>query len=120
MNRFLDKILNYINENYDVNAIKKSRYSYNYNIYISTEKYDLNIGISQTKDDCYLFGKSDYYLSFDYDANKKYKTELCYHSGGYIDTFNVEDFSNIDKFLSRWLQKKEFKQTTIFDFITEE
>lgn len=103
MDRFLNKILNYINENYDVNAIMSD----DYNIYIPTEKYDLNIEISKTEADCYLFGKSDYCLSFGYDANKKYRKELQYHGGGYMDAFNEEDFSNIDKFLSRWLQKRD-------------
>lgn len=120
MKEFIQNVLLYINNNYEVNAIIQPRYLYENNIYIATEKYDLNIGIGKVREGHYLFGECDYYISFDFEANKKYRSELNWHSGGYSDQYDENNFSNIDTFLNRWCKKREYMQTTIFDFIEEE
>ncbi len=112
-------LFKYINDNYDVYAEIKPRFLYENNIYIKTEKYDLNISIGKPDEKHYLFGKCDYYISFDYKANKKYRSELCWHGGGSHESYNEKDFSNVDKFLSKWLVKKDTKQFTIFDYEKE-
>ncbi len=112
-------LFKYINDNYDVYAEIKPRFLYENNIYIKTEKYDLNISIGKPDEKHYLFGKCDYYISFDYEANKKYRSELCWHGGGYDDIFNENNFSNVDKFLNRWLEKRNTRQLNIFDCIKE-
>lgn len=117
MSEKINKLFQYINSNYNVNAEIKPRYLYEHNIYIVTEKYDLNIGIGEVYKKHYLFGKCNYYISFNYEANKKYRTELNWEGGGYSDCYNEQDFSNVDTFLNKWCEKKNCKQLTIFDLL---
>ncbi len=112
-------LFKYINNNYDVKAELKPRLFYDNNIYIKTKKYDLNLGIEKVDKKHYLYGKCEFYLSLDFEVNKKYRNELNYHSGGSHESYNEKDFSNVDKFLSKWLVKKDTKQFTIFDYIKE-
>lgn len=112
-------LFKYINDNYDVYAEIKPRFLYENNIYIKTEKYDVNIGVEKVQEKHYLFGKCEYYIDFDYEANKKYRNELNWHGGGYDDIFNENNFFNVDKFLSKWLEKKNTKQFDIFDYEKE-
>ena len=120
MNDELNKIIAYINKNYDVKAIKKERFLYKNNVYIAAKKYDLNIGIDkpESNERHFLSGKTKYYLAFDAEANKKYRSKLCWHGTGYHDKYNENDYSNINEFLERFgCQKKDKEQLTIFDLI---
>lgn len=112
-------LFDYINSNYDVIAEIKPRFLYENNIYIATKKYDLNIAIEKPSKEHYLFKKCEYCLFLNYEANKKYRAELHYHGGGHSEAFNENDFSNIDKFLSEWVEKKNIIQTDIFDYIKD-
>lgn len=113
--KYINQILNYIKDNFEDEAIIKPRYLYDNNIYIASKKYDLNISIEKTTKDNYLYGKSEYCLHFDYDANKKYRVEEMYCGGDHCDPFNEKDFSCIDSFLKEFCKRKTFKQMTIFD-----
>ncbi len=117
MEQIINKILNYINKNYQVNAIIKTKFNNKYNIFVETQKYDLNITLKKAYKGHYLFGKVEYVLSFNFEANKKHRTELSYHGGGHSDGYYENDFTNIDNFLNRFCEKKKYEQTTIFDFL---
>lgn len=116
MKQILKKILNYINQTYDVEAEIVPRFDCQDNIYIKTKQYDLNIEVEQPGEDHYLYGKSEYVLNFDYEANKKYRTELQYHSGSWSEAYNDNDYSNIDEFLEEFCKKRKYKQMSIFDY----
>ena len=117
----LNKILYYINENYEEQAIIRPDISeYPYNIYISAKKYDLEISIKIPKEDHYLYGKCNYVLYFDYKANKKYRNELNWHGGGSSEKYNEIDYSNIAEFLDEYCTRSKNKQMTIFDYLDKE
>lgn len=121
MKTIIKEIKKYIEENYNIKTELKEFYESKNNIYINAEKYDLNIGIAATDKNHYLYGKCDYYLIFDYEANKKYKNELNWHGGGFHDKYEPNNYSNIDKFLNKFIVKKLIqKQMTIFDFLPKE
>lgn len=116
VNTILNNILNYIVQNYDVEAEIKPDCLCKDNIYVKTKKYDLNINVKKPGKHHFLYNKSEYCLSFDYEANKKYRTELCWHNGGYDSKYNENDYTNIDDFLKDFCDKKLFREMTIFDF----
>ena len=70
----INKILNYINENYEDQAeIKTNILGNKYNIYVYSEIYDLEISLKKPEKDHYLFGKCKYCIDLDYETNKKIK-----------------------------------------------
>ncbi len=112
----LNKILSYINENYEEQAIiRPNVLNYPYTIYIPSKKYDLEIKLIIPGKKHYLYGKCQYALSFGFNANKKYKSELDYHGGGYSEEYKENNYSNIDKFLSEFCSQRKYKQMNLFD-----
>ncbi len=117
----LKKIQTYISNNYDVpneltNRLMEWGNEANKTILVKTTKYDLEICLGVPGDDHFLKGISEYYVSLDYNANKKYRTELEWNGGGCHDKYNPNDYSNIDKFIQRFCDRQNFKQMTIFEF----
>ena len=82
---------------------------------LKAKKYDIKIGIKKPSERHFLYRKSEYVLEFDFNANKKYQTELCYHGGGWDDEYNEDNYNNIDEFLSEWFIKPNEKQLSLFD-----
>lgn len=119
------KIQSYINRNYDVpnelinNFTKRENESQKL-LLIKTTKYDLKILLGIPEDNHFLKGISDFYIGLDYNANKKYRTELGYQGGGYHDKYNLKDYSNIDEFIQKFCNKREYKQISIFDIERED
>lgn len=117
MKEKLYEIKEYIANTYDISAEISPSFLYEHNLLIKAKKYDINISICETKEDHYLYGKYEFVLFFDYEANKKYRNELNCHGGGYSDGYDEKDYSNIDKFLNHWFEIKKEKQLTIFDYV---
>lgn len=108
----LDEVKYYIENNYSITVEKTMDCLKKLQLLMKDKKYDITIQIHQPSEDHYLYGKCKYVLDCTYEANKKYKSELCYHSGGYSCEYTNE---NIDRFLNRWFKKNREKQLTIFD-----
>ena len=116
MKNELQKILSYINENYEEKGIVKPDCLGNENnIYIASKKYDLNILIEEPNEGHYLYKKCKYCISLDYNANKKYRSELDWHGGGGCYEYNENDYSNVKEFLDEFCERKKCKQVSIFD-----
>lgn len=120
----LKKIQSYINRNYDVpneliNSLIKCENESSKCILVKTTKYDLEILLGIPEDNHFLKGISDFYISLDYNANKKYRTELGYRGGGYHEKYNPNDYSNIDVFIQKFCNKREYEQISIFDIERE-
>lgn len=109
-----NKIKEYIENSYKIKCDVLKSNIHDYILKFESEKYDLEIALEKADNKHYLFGKSELVLYYNYDANKKNRTQLGCHGGGYSDGYNKKDYSNIDIFLKRWLIKKE-QQITIFD-----
>lgn len=110
---YINILLEYIKSHYEDLVALNPEFNNEFNILVTSEKYDLNISISKTYEGHYLFGKSEYCIDFDYNANKKYKTILGYHGGGWSEPFDINDFSNVDNFLNEYCKKKEYEQLSI-------
>lgn len=108
----LNIVKEYILNNYKIDSIIKECFTYKYKLIIKHKKYDLEIHITDATDDNYLNDKKG--IGFNYQANKRYNSELNYHGGGYLVEY--KNFDEIDKFLSNFGYKKE-KQISIFDLI---
>lgn len=110
---YINILLEYIKAHYEDPAILKPEFNNEFNILISSEKYDLNISISKPDEEHYLFGKSEYCIDFDFEANRKYRTILSYHGGGCSEPFDLNDFSNVDNFLNEYCKNKEYEKLSM-------
>lgn len=111
----INKILNYINENYEDRAeIKPNIFGDKCNICIYSEKYDLEILLKEPEKNHYLFGKCKYCIDLDYETNKKYGKNN-YHGGGGSYEYNSNDYSNIKSFLDDFCKPRKYKQINLFD-----
>lgn len=117
MKNELNKIKKYIEDNYGVVAEISPTFLFKNNLLLKTEKYDINISLCKAEENHYLYGKYKTVLFFDYEANKKYQSELCFHGGGCSKGYDKNDYSNIEQFLNHWFEKSTEKQFTIFDYI---
>lgn len=117
MKDILNKIKKCIEETYSITTEISPKYLHKYNILIKSQKYDINISVCQAKESHYLYGKYKFVLFFDYEANKKYRSELNFHCGGYSGGYDENNYSNIKKFLNHWFEEKKEKQLSIFDYL---
>ena len=113
---FFNKIRKFIEDTYNIKTELVPNYLYKNNILIKTAKYDINISFCETEKDHFCYGKYKFVLFFNYEANKKYQSELNYHGGGYSVGYDDNNYSNIEKFLNHWFQKKKNRQMSIFDY----
>lgn len=118
MNEFeqeLSSIQNYIEKHYQIETEIKLDYVDRKVLYIYTKKYDLELRITDKKEENYL--NESYGLSLVYNANKKYRSELSYHGGGRLEKYTFGDYKIIDVFLEEFeISKIEENQMTIFDY----
>lgn len=110
----LKEIKEYIENNYDIVCEETLNCRKIPQLLMKDKKYDVTIKVEKPDSNHYLYGKCDYVIDCNYDANKKHGTELCWHGGGYSCEYTHE---NIDKFLNNWFDKKKEKQLSIFDVI---
>ena len=114
----LNKIKKHIDDNYDVQSEVRKSYLNEYMLIVAANKYDIKIQISYPNLNSYI--PNDYGLYLGYDANKKYRSELCYAGGGHMIKYVPNEYSEIDSYLENEkfdIKKKAEKQTSIFDFI---
>lgn len=115
MKEELYKIKSYIENSYNISIEELKDEFYDHALLIRVKKYDLIISLEEPSIEHFLNGKCKYVLNFDYEANKKYRSELCCHGGGYADIYSEHDYSNIEKFLDEYCIRKSKKQLSIFD-----
>lgn len=125
MNKIIEEellnIQRYIEKNYQLKTEIKEKKIICDNLkflYIYTEKYDLIIRVADKTEENYLIDQ--YGISFWYEANKKYRSELSYCGGGRLEKYAFREYKIIDDFLEKFEVAKKENQTTIFDFIEEE
>lgn len=118
MNELEQELLNiqkYIENNYEIKTEIKLDYDNGKILYIYAKKYDLELRVTDKTEENYLNGS--YGLSLDYNANKKYRSELNYHGGGRLEKYTFGDCKIIDEFLEKFeVSKIEENQMTIFDY----
>lgn len=107
-------IQNYITKTYqiktEINLDLEDRKKLN----VYAKKYNLKMKIADKTEDNYLNG--DYGLFLDYEANRKYRSELNYRCGGRLEKYIFGDYKIIDEFLERFGIIKKESQMTIFDY----
>ena len=108
-------IQNHIEKHYQIETEIKLDYDNRKVLYVSAKKYDLKLRIADKTEENYLNGS--YGLSLDYNANKKYRSELSYHGGGRLEKYTFGDCKIIDEFLEKFeVSKIKENQMTIFDY----
>lgn len=111
----LKKIKKYIDENYGISSEIKKSYLFKYELIIKTEKYDIQIQVDNKNPKSYIPKNFGLYLN--YEANKKFKKELCYAGGGCMIKYFLGDYKAIDEYLKNFNILKSKRQMSIFDFI---
>lgn len=118
MNELEQELLNiqsYIEKNYQVKTEINLDFEDRKKLNVYIKKYDLSLRITDKTEDNYLNGY--YGIILDYEANKKYRSELSYHGGGRLEKYTFGDYKIIDEFLEKFeIQKIEENQMTIFDY----
>jgi len=110
----LEEIKKYIEDNYSIQCETHVNYLNEQELLIKDIKYDITLQIEQPSEKHFLYGKCGYVIDCNYNANKKYQSELGHHGGGYSCECTYE---NIDKFLAQWFNKNDERQLNIFDYL---
>lgn len=108
-------IQDYIIKTYQVKTEIKLDFEGRKVLFVYAKKYDLEMRITDKTEDNYL--GDCYGISLDFNANKRYRSELGFHGGGRLEKYTFGDYEVIDDFLERFeISKLKERQFTIFDY----